>query len=329
MALPLRAVQVGAGRFSFEHHGPALKRLASAAAPRISLEAICDLDLERAELFCRSFGWARAYTDVDRMIRETLPDVIYCMVHPEATAEVVGRLLPLGLPVFTEKPPGVTVEQAEGLARAARRHGNITYVAFNRRRVPGLLRLKSWVREHGPVRYVRAEMVRNRRLEPEFAVGTAIHPLDYLRFLCGNPVEVCTSALPYGGSAARDYLVRMHFDSGTAAELAVLVDCGYSRERYIAHVQNAACEVTLGAGYSSSFCPALEREYRDNAIVADSAAAADPLQAGGFVGEHDAFLDAVARNEAPDCTLEDAAQSLRLAAAVQELYSGPFPPAVR
>jgi predicted dehydrogenase len=324
MAPPLKAVQIGAGRFAFDFHGPSLQRLAGAASPRISLEAICDLNRERAELFCRSFGYARAYTDLDRMIRETAPDLIYCMVHPEATAEIVGRVLPLGLPVFTEKPPGVTVAEAEGMARAARRYGNINYVAFNRRRMPGLARLKSWGAQNGPVRYVRAEMCRNRRLEAEFAIGTAIHPLDCLRWLCGNPAHIESTAFPYPGTPARDYLIRLKFESGTVADLAVLVDCGYSRERYIAHARNAAAEVTLGAGYSSSFCPAVEREYRDNSVAAECAGEKDPLLAGGFIGEHETFLNCVERGEQPDCTLQDAAVSLRLAAAVQDLYSGPF-----
>ncbi len=327
MTVPLRAVQIGAGRFCLDYHAPTLSRLASAPAPRVSLEAICDLDAERAELFCRRFGYGRAYTDLDVMVRDIRPDIIYCMVHPEATAAVVGRLLPLGLPLFTEKPPGVTVAEAEGLALAARRHGTLTYVAFNRRRIPALRRLKRWAEEKGPLRYVRAEMCRNRRLEPGFAVGTAIHPLDYLRWLCGNPVKIRTTALPYPGREARDYLVHLWFESGTVAELAVLVDCGLARERYVACTQNAACEVTLGAGYSSPFCLPGEREYLDNALVRDTEAATDPLEAGGFVGEHEGFLDAVERHAAPDCTLQDAALSLKLAVTVQDLYSGPLPAA--
>lgn len=324
MSKPFRAVQIGAGSFCHDFHAPTLQRLAAGAAPRISLEAICDLDPGRTGLFVREFGYARAYDDFRRMIQEVEPDVIYCMVQPTATAGIVEQLLPLRIPLFTEKPPGVTVAQAEKLAALAAEYQVLNYVAFNRRAMPGVVRLKQWSEENGPIRYVRAEMLRNRRLEPEFGIGTAIHALDCLRFLCGDVVQVETRCTPYPGSAARDFQVRLYFDSGVMADLAVLVDCGITREQYLIQVQNQTMEVSLGAAYSSSFSPSGEKAYRDNALVLDSPAPADPLVTGGFVGEHNIFLDAVESGQQPICSLQDARHSLRLAMAVHEQFCGPI-----
>lgn len=321
---PPKAVQIGAGRFSYDYHAPTLRRLARAPSPRISLEAICDLSLERAELFCREFGYAKAYTDYHFMIRESRPDLIYVMVHPAATASVLGDILPLGLPTFTEKPPGVTVAEAEHLAKLAEKNGTLNYVGFNRRRMPGLERLKAWVSANRPLRHVGAEMLRNRRLEADFGIGTAIHALDCLRYLCGRVLHLSTTGLPHVQSAARDYLVRLEFEGGAIGDLHVQVDCGLRRERYVAQTSNASMEVTLGAGYSSSFCDAGEKEYRDDQLVLDLPGDSDPLVAGGFVGEHEAFLDSVACGRLPDCCLQDAYHSLRLAAAVQACHSGPI-----
>jgi myo-inositol 2-dehydrogenase/D-chiro-inositol 1-dehydrogenase len=322
MSNPLRAVQIGAGSFCHEFHAPTLKRLAAGEAPRISLEAICDLDIERARLFSREFGYRRAYDDFRRMVDEVHPDIIYCMVQPTSTAGVVAQLLPLGIPIFTEKPPGVTVAQAENLAALASASGVINYVAFNRRAMPGILRMRQWASGNGPIRYVRAEMLRNRRLEPEFGIGTAIHPLDCLRFLGGDVVSVETRCNPYPGSAARDFLVRLCFESGATADLAVLVDCGVTREQYLMQLENQTMEVSLGASYSCSFCPSGEKLYRDGALALDTPASPDPLVTGGFVGEHNLFLDAVASGQLPACCLQDARHSLRLAMAVHEQYSG-------
>ena len=321
---PLRAVQIGAGSFCQQFHAPTLRRLSAGDAPRITLEAICDLDLERARMFAREFGYARVFNDFRRMIDEVQPDVIYCMVQPAATASVVEQLLPLRIPLFTEKPPGVTVEQAERLAALAGQHDVLNYVAFNRRAMPGILRLKQWAAENGPIRLVQAEMLRNRRLEPEFGIGTAIHPLDCLRFLCGNVTHVETQCNPYPDCAARDFQVRLSFDSGVTAHLSVLVDCGVTRERYLIQVQNQMMEVALGAPYSSAFVPFGEMVYRDNALAMDSPASLDPLVSGGFFGEHNLFLDAVESGRPPLCTLQDARHSLRLAMAVHEEYSGPI-----
>ncbi len=324
MRKPLRIVQIGAGRFACDYHAPTLYRLAGMPSPAVSLEAICDLNPERAKLFCRSFGYARAYTDFRMMIDEVRPDLIYVMVHPTATAGVLEAVLPLGIPTFTEKPPGVTVAEAERLADLAAKRGTLNYVAFNRRRMPGLERLKTWVEENRPVRYVRAEMLRNRRLEEDFAVGTAIHPLDFLRYLCGAVARVSTATLDYPQAGARDYLVRLEFESGAIADLCVLVDCGFRRERYLAQTSNASMEITVGAGYSSAFCVAGAKEYRDDQLVVETAPDHDPLVAGGFVGEHECFLDSVSRGQLPDCCLQDAHHSLLLAVAVQARYSGPI-----
>jgi myo-inositol 2-dehydrogenase / D-chiro-inositol 1-dehydrogenase len=322
MPKPLRAAQIGAGTFCHQFHAPTLQRLASGPEPRISLEAICDLDHDRTRLFAREFGYARVYDDFRRMIDEVKPGILYCMVQPSATAAVVEQLLTLRIPLFTEKPPGVTVAQAEKLAALAAEHRVLNYVAFNRRAMPGVLRLKQWVMENGPIRYARAEMLRNRRLEPEFGIGTAIHPLDCLRFLCGDVASIVTRCNAYPGTAARDFIVRLNFDSGAMADLTVLVDCGVTREQYFVHAQNQMMEVSLSGGYSSEFWPSGEKAYRDNALVLDTPSSTDPLVAGGFVGEHNAFLDGVEMGVQPLSSLQDARHSLRLAMAVHEEYSG-------
>lgn len=324
MSKPLRAVQIGAGSFCEQFHAPTLKRLAEGSNTRVSLDAICDLNQDRAQMFSREFGYGRVYDNFLRMVEEIKPDVIYCMVQPTATAGILEQLLPLGIPIFTEKPPGVTVAQAERLAALAQQHNVLNYVAFNRRAMPGLQRMKQWACANGPVRYVRAEMLRNRRLEPELGIGTAIHPLDCLRFLCGEVVEIETRCNPYNDSAARDFQVRLFFDSGVMADLAVLVDCGVTREQYLVQVQNQMMEVSLGASYSSSFCTSGEKTYKDNVLISDVPAPADPLLTGGFVGEHNLFLDAVMTGKLPACSLQDARHSLRLAMAVHDQYSGPI-----
>jgi len=321
---PLRMVLVGAGGFNRHNHAPAMQRLAEGPEPALSLEAVCDLDLSRAQAFCDDFGFSRAYTDLDQMIDQVQPEAIYSLVQPTATAGVVERVIPRGLPVFTEKPPGISIAQAQRLAELAQQHGIISYVAFNRRRAPGLMRLAEWCHEHAPVRHIRAEMLRNRRLEPEFGIGTAIHPLDCLRFLAGRVDSIETTVLPYPGSAARDFLVRLHYAGGTIADLAVLVDCGLLRERYLASAEHSAMEATLGAGYSSDFVRKGETLYSDNAMLFDDPAAEDRLVAGGFLGEHEAFIAAVRSGQQPDCNLQDAQHSVRLTVAVHEGYTGPL-----
>lgn len=324
MNRPLRVVQIGAGGFSRANHAPSLRRLAEGPAARISLEAICDLDIERAEAYQRDFGYALTFTDLDEMIEEVQPDVVISMVQPVATCGVLEQVLPRGLPTLTEKPPGVTVPEAERLAELAEEHGNITYVAFNRRRATGIERLKRWGEENGPVRYVRAEMLRSSRKESGFAIGTGIHPIDCLRYLCGDVLEVETIRKGYAEGTHQDFVIRMHCEGGVVADLALLVDCGLQRERYMVHVENAMMEVTLGARYSGEYTRPGETAYRNGEVSFEDPSESDTALAGGFIPEHEAFLDAVEAGRLPDCCLQDARHSLRLSVAIQEGYSGPM-----
>jgi myo-inositol 2-dehydrogenase/D-chiro-inositol 1-dehydrogenase len=322
MTAPYKAVQIGAGSFARSYHAPTLQRLAEGANPRLILSGICDLELRRAEEFCRDFGYRQAYDDFLRMIEVERPDLIYCMVQPEYTAGIVEQLLPLRIPLFIEKPPGVTMAQAERMAELAGKYGVINSLAFNRRCMPGIQRMKQWAAKNGPIRYARAEMLRNRRLEAEFGIGTAIHPLDCLRFLCGEVKNIVTHCSPYPRSPARDFLVRITFESGTVADLTVLVDCGVAREQYTLQLENQMMEVSLGTAYACSFCHSGERIYRDNQLQGDDPASADPLIAGGFLGEHEAFLAAVAEGKTPPSCLEDGRHSLKLAMAIHQVYCG-------
>jgi hypothetical protein len=82
-------------------------------------------------------------------------------------------------------------------------------------------------------------------------------------------------------------------------------------------------EVGLGDPYSSSFCAHGEWRYQDNTVSATDASM-DDLVAGGFLNEHNLFLDAVLSGQLPNCCLQDARHSLRVATAVHQQYSGPL-----
>ena len=103
--MPFRIAHVGAGEWSRYAHGPALQRLAQQSV--VSLELICDLQIERARTFREQFHFRLASDNIHKMLAEARPDAIVCAVQPSATAELVKSLLPLGIPIFTEKPPGI------------------------------------------------------------------------------------------------------------------------------------------------------------------------------------------------------------------------------
>jgi len=108
--MPFRIAHIGAGEWSRYAHGPTLQRLAQQSL--VSLELICDLQIERARQFRDLFHYRLASDNILAMLDEVRPDAIVCTVQPSATAELVKSLLPLGIPLFIEQPPLHSVDCA-------------------------------------------------------------------------------------------------------------------------------------------------------------------------------------------------------------------------
>ena len=318
-----RLVHVGAGEWSRYAHGPTLQRLAQKG--RISLEAICDLDLDRATQFRDLFGYRLASNSLDSVIRDVRPDAIVCTVQPSHTFELVRSLLPLRIPLLIEKPPGLSAFEAKSLAAASIEADTFTFVAFNRRFIPSIVRLKQWSAQH-TVLFARAEMLRTNRLEPQFVAATGIHALDAIRFLMGNPEFIEVKSRPHADSSARDYSIRLFFPNSAAAEISLMLNTGLRRESYLLTSSGAAAEATLGHPYSADLSFHGDRYWSQERTIEEHPIVEDHLVNGGIVGEYEEFLELIEAHAPSTSSLGGAAWSMQLAEAVQNNYSGPFPP---
>ncbi|MBS1822332.1 MAG: Gfo/Idh/MocA family oxidoreductase [Acidobacteria bacterium] len=319
--MPLRIAHIGAGEWSRFAHGPTLRRLAQEGV--VSLESICDLQLDRAHQFRHLFHYRHATDNLHEMLAEARPDAIVCAIAPPATAGLVHSLLPLRVPLFIEKPPGISLDEAVSLASASASTGTLTFVAFNRRAIPSILRLKQWSADH-PVHFGRVEMLRTGRLEPRFAIETGIHALDAIRFLMGDPVSMETRV--HQSSACCDYSVRMEFENAATAELVLIPNSGLRRESYLLFSAGGAVEATLTPPYSSPLCHLGDSEWSGEKLIAQNPPTNDDLVDGGFIGEYRQFFRSLTEGKPSTCSLSDAARSMQLAEAVQNGFSGRLPP---
>jgi predicted dehydrogenase len=320
---PLRIAHVGAGQWSRHAHGPALQRLASQS--QVSLELICDLNLDRARQFRDLFHYRLASDNIHQSLGEVQPDAIVCTVQPSATAALVRSLLPLGIPLITEKPPGISLVEATSLAIASAQFRAFTFVAFNRRFIPSMQRLKQWASHHSPS-YARAEMLRTNRLEPNFPIETGIHALDAIRYLMGNPDSMDMTSRRHPDSAAVDSFVRLHFANSAVADISLMLNTGLRRESYFLSAPGATAEAALESAYSSGLAFQGDRYWSGEAITAQHSLSDDPLVDGGFLGEYEEFLRLLAAGSPSTCSLADAARSMQLAEAIQNRFTGQLRP---
>jgi myo-inositol 2-dehydrogenase / D-chiro-inositol 1-dehydrogenase len=248
----IRLALLGCGEHSRSSHAAPLARYASQNPGEVDLVAACDLNLKRAEEFCRKFGFSRAYTDVERMLATERVDGCISVMPMERIVDTGVMLLVRKLPCVIEKPLGTSPAEAELLATTARETGTPHMVSVNRRFMPFLNQALSWARQIGPLQYVRATQVRHARAEPDFIWSTAIHVLDALRYVAGEVKTFSTEVHRQSGLTTLWYEVSLRFENGTTGRIEILPTAGMVEESYELFGEGFHARVMAGSGTQRS-----------------------------------------------------------------------------
>jgi predicted dehydrogenase len=178
---------------------------------RVEIVGLVDIHRPTAEARAAEFGLSSAVigTDLDAVLTQTQPDMVFDVVVPAARPALVETALRQGCHVLTEKPMAPSLDAAQTMIRQAREAGKIHAVVQNRRFVPGVRRIRRLI-ESGALGQVTA-------LHCDFFVGAhfggfreemdnvllldmAIHTLDAARFMAGTAPEAvyCLETNPPG-----------------------------------------------------------------------------------------------------------------------------------
>ena len=104
----IRLGVIGAGNITLEH----LKVIA--AMNGVKAAGITSRTPSKAEALANSFQIDQVYDSVAALV-ESVPDGIMVLVSANQIYEVTLALLPEGIPLFIEKPPGLYPEQTKTL----------------------------------------------------------------------------------------------------------------------------------------------------------------------------------------------------------------------
>ena len=124
---PVRLAVIGAGEMSVWAILPALH-----FAP-VQLQAICDIDEERAKEAATKFGTGRWYTDYREMWETEDIEAVIVQMNPQPRQQIVLDALAAGYHVWMPKPPAASLEATQELAAAADDSGRVLMVNFQRR----------------------------------------------------------------------------------------------------------------------------------------------------------------------------------------------------
>ena len=311
----IRIALVGCGEHSKASHAAPLARFAARHPDEIQLVAACDLNRERAFEFCRSFGFAQPYEDFDRMLDVEKPDACVSVMPMEKIGEVGIKLLQHGIPCVIEKPLGTSLLEIERLARVARETQTPHMVSVNRRFMPYLNQARSWMQQHGPLRYVRASQVRHQRSEPDFIWSTAIHVIDALRHIAGEVEEFDVTVSPAGISGATWYVIALRFESGATGQVEILPTAGMVEESYELFGEACRARVTAGSGTQRS----LECWANGEQLIGSRATEKEPedLRNGAYQ-EVEEFVRALQIGSRPQPCIDDILPSARISFAIAD-----------
>ena len=314
----LRLGLIGCGEHAEGSHAVPLARYASEHPGEIHLAAACDLRLDRAEEFCRRYGFARPYSDFEEMLSKEDLDGCISVMPMERIVEVGIRLLRTGIPSVIEKPLGVSLAQVSDLLEAARETGTPHMVSVNRRFMPFLNRALDWAKEIGALRYVRCTMIRHERKESDFIWSTAVHAIDALRYIAGDISEFNLQTQRSEKATARWYSISLKFKNGTLGHVEVLPTAGMVEETYELVGDGFRASVTSPFGQPLSvYC------WQGNKLVLEEIASIDAPEdvMNGGHNEVIEFVRALRTGTAPYPSIEDIAPSVQLCFQLAEMVA--------
>jgi predicted dehydrogenase len=88
---------------------------------------------------------AKTGTDVEAMLKDVQPDIVFDCTVPEARATVVRAALKHGCHVLSEKPMAASMDEARGLIEASHKAGRMFAIMQNRRHEPRIHALRKFL----------------------------------------------------------------------------------------------------------------------------------------------------------------------------------------
>jgi len=318
MNTQLNLAVVGCGSFSTYAHGPAQKKFAQ-ANPHARLVACCDTEIDRAKAYADKYGFSHAYSDMDEMLLREQPDAILLTVPPAVTPKLATGLIKRGIPLFIEKPPAMSAVELDGLIQLAQETGTPTQVAFNRRYMPMIRKIKKILDGQFPsLMQVDYTMVRYNRTDADFS-ATAIHAIDAALYLAGSPYRKASLSfhdMTNFGDSCVNTDIYAECESGTSVRLNFQPLAGKVYDQITIHGPGK----TLTANLEISEAQNQEQVfYYEGDILKRSIAESesDFVVKSGIYGELAAFCQSLQNGTPPSPSLQECRQQVILMEAIR------------
>ena len=166
----------------------------------VELAGFCDLIPERAQSFVEKAGSGKAYTNYLDMYNEVQPDMVFICIPPYCHGEIEFETIKRGIPFFVEKPLALDLDLARKIRDAAAEKNLITASGFQCR-YSNLVEPNVKFCEKNQVVFIDCTRIggvpgvfwwKNKEISGGQIVEQTIHQFDIVRYVFGEPEEVCT-----------------------------------------------------------------------------------------------------------------------------------------
>lgn len=217
----VRVAVVGAGAMAREHIR------AFADVPGVSVAGIHSRTRARAQTLAADFAIPTVSDDVAGLYDATRADLVVVAVTEPSMAAVAGACFAHPWGVLLEKPAGVDLADAIGIARAAERASARVWVALNRRHLASTRAALADLADDPAPRFIRIQDQEDQSAaraggQPETVVrnwmyANAIHMVDYARIFGRGSIIGVERIAPWDPAAPAVVLARILFSSGDQA----------------------------------------------------------------------------------------------------------------
>ena len=184
----------------------------------------------RAEQLAGQFHIRECFDDVATLVQKAKPDALMVLVNEDQIFPVAAQAIPYGLPLFIEKPAGLTPQENLELVRLAEQYSVRTMVGFNRRFYSVFHKGLEIIRQHGPLLGVFVEgherMWRVRegkrfsaKIMEQWVYANSTHLIDLFRFFGGEPKDIRAIAQSrFGETLGDQFAAIMELESGAIGQ---------------------------------------------------------------------------------------------------------------
>ena len=201
------------------------------ASKRNQLAAVASRTQEAADSYAREWKISRAHGSYESLLADPEIDVVYNSLPNRLHAEWTIKAIEAGKHVLCEKPLTLTVQEADAVQSAARKHGRVVMEAFMYRHHPQTLKVQELVKSEylGELKLIRGSfsfvLARDGdvRLDPALGGGSiwdiGCYPISYARSVVGaNPLEVFGWQITGPTGIDETFVGQMRFDHDILAQ---------------------------------------------------------------------------------------------------------------